>query len=88
MKNKRVETMQELKENIDDVQTKVEQCEGLANKLENEIIEWDAHKKLLRRDEELHEIENLTDEFMRDLDAEKKAIDQGKEKQEDFLAKA
>jgi len=31
----------------------------LALKLENEIIEWNALKKLIRRDEELHEVENI-----------------------------
>jgi predicted nuclease with TOPRIM domain len=63
LKDRQIETMQELKGQIDDAQTKVEQCEGLVNKLENEIIEWDAHKKLCRRDEELGEIESLLKEF-------------------------
>ena len=31
----------------------------MALKLENEIIEWNALKKLIRRDEELHEVENI-----------------------------
>jgi chromosome segregation ATPase len=66
--------MQELKAQIDDSQTKVEQCEGLVNKLENEIIEWDAHRKLCRRDEELGEIDSLIKEFKTDLKAEKDAI--------------
>jgi hypothetical protein len=59
--------MQELKKQIDDSTTKVEQCEGLVNKLENEIIEWDAFKKLCRRDEEIGEIDNLLKEFNTDL---------------------
>jgi DNA repair exonuclease SbcCD ATPase subunit len=80
--------MQELKGQIDDAQTKIEQCEGLVNKLENEIIEWDAHKKLCRRDEELGEIDSLLKEFKADLRNEKDMLEKGKVKQEDFLSKS
>jgi len=74
IKNRDIDTMQELKGQIDDAQTKVEQCEGLVNKLENEIIEWDATKKLCRRDEELGEIEGLLKEFRADLKGEREAL--------------
>jgi len=70
--------MQELKGEIDDAQTKVEQCEGLVNKLENEIIEWDAHRKLARRDEELGEIDTLLKEFKADLNNERDTLARGK----------
>jgi len=73
--------MQDLKNKVDDLAAKVIQSEGLVNKLENEIIEWDAHKKLCRRDEELGEIDSLLKEFKKDLKAEKEAIEMGKEKQ-------
>jgi phage shock protein A len=55
--------LQTLKSEVDDATQKVEQCEGLVNKLENEIIEWDSQKKLCRRDEELEEIDNLLMDF-------------------------
>ena len=60
---KSIDLLQTLKGEVDDATQKVEQCEGLVNKLENEIIEWDAQKKLCRRDEELEEIDNLLREF-------------------------
>lgn len=87
-KTKSIETMQELKNHINDAHIKIEQCEGLVNKLENEIIEWDAFKKLCRRDEELGEIENLLGEFKHDVAEEKTLLKTGKEKQDDFLSKA
>jgi hypothetical protein len=59
--------MQTLKTEVDDATLKVEQCEGLVNKLENEIIEWDSLRKLCRRDEELEEIDNLLRDFHNDL---------------------
>jgi hypothetical protein len=48
-----IEKMSQLKKETDDASKKVEQSEGLVQKLENEIIEWDARKKLCTRDEEL-----------------------------------
>jgi len=59
----------------------------LVNKLENEIIEWNAQKKLVRRDTELEEIQNLCSEFIEDLQQEKNntelELDKNKEKQEE-----
>lgn len=78
--------MQELKKQIDDATSKVEQCESLVNKLENEIIEWDAFKKLCRRDEELGEIDSLLTEFNKDLDKEVVLMMGARKKQEEFLA--
>ena len=62
--------MGKLKKSIDDVTPKIEQIEGLVNKLENEIVEWDALRKLCRRDEELEEIQTLLEDFKVDLENE------------------
>ena len=62
--------MTKLKQEIDDTNEKLEQCEGLVNKLENEVIEWDSLKKLCRRDEELNEIAVLVKDFDADLSKE------------------
>ncbi len=56
-----------LKKEIEEITLKVEQSESLVVKLENEIIEWNALKKLCRRDEELHEIDALAKEFKEEL---------------------
>jgi hypothetical protein len=85
---KSIDTMQQLKNNINDAHVKVEQCEGLVNKLENEIIEWDAYKKLCRRDEELGEIETLLQEFRGEIGNENDIIRKGREKQQAVLASA
>ncbi len=45
--------MVDLKKEISEATVKVEQSEALVVKLENEIIEWNAFKKVCRRDEEL-----------------------------------
>ena len=59
-----------LKKEIEEITLKVEQSESLVVKLENEIIEWNALKKLCRRDEELHEIDALPKEFKEELSNE------------------
>jgi hypothetical protein len=59
-----------LKKEIEEISIKVEQSESLVIKLENEIIEWNALKKLCRRDEELHEIDALAKEFKEELSYE------------------
>jgi len=70
-KTKSIEKMTALKKEIDEAIDSVEQSEGLAEKLENEIIEWGPLKKLCKRDEELAEIESLLKDFNEDLDQEK-----------------
>lgn len=82
-----IERMTEAKKELDDATTKVEQCESLVNKLENEIIEWNAHKKLVRRDEELQEIEGLTDEFKEEIGGEMASMQNHMKKQDDKLEK-
>ena len=67
IKTKDIEKMQTLKKEVDDATNKIEQSEGLVLKLENEIIEWNALRKLCTRDEELHEIDTLLKDFDDDL---------------------
>ena len=67
IKTKDIEKMQQLKKEVDDATNKIEQSEGLVLKLENEIIEWNALRKLCTRDEELHEIDTLLKDFDDDL---------------------
>jgi hypothetical protein len=67
LKTKNTEKMQLIKKEVDDASNKVEQSEGLVLKLENEIIEWNALRKLCTRDEELFEIDTLLKEFEMDL---------------------
>jgi len=65
------EKMDQLQELVSSVQENVEESETLANKLEKELLEWNAQKKLARRDTELEEIQNLCSEFIEDLNQEK-----------------
>lgn len=66
-----VEKMTDLKEKVDIASENVEETESLVQKLEKEIIEWNAQKKLCRRDAEIEEIANLTSEFIEHLNHEK-----------------
>jgi len=56
---------------VDSVNEDVEEQEGLVNKLMNEIMDWNAVKKLCRRDEELEEIQILCSDLVDDLCQEK-----------------
>ena len=82
-RNQNIEAMGKLKKAIDEVTPKIEQVEGLGNKLENEIIEWDALKKLCRRDEELEEIQALLTDFKDDLAKETEDMNGHQKKTED-----
>lgn len=66
-KTMNVEKMTDLKEKVNIASENVEESESLVNKLEKEIVEWNAQKKLCRRDQELDEIKNLTSSFLEDL---------------------
>lgn len=70
MATKNVDKMGELKKNVDEASAAVEQSEGLVTKLQGELIEWNARNKLVRRDEELAEIDDLLLDFKEDLSAE------------------
>jgi hypothetical protein len=70
-----VDKMHVLKKETEDATHKIEQSEGLVLKLENEIIEWNALRKLCTRDEELHEIDVLLKDFDNDLKEELAIMD-------------
>jgi len=62
-----IEKMSDLKDKVNIASENVEESESLVDKLEKEIVEWNAQKKLCRRDQELEEIKNLTNGFLEDL---------------------
>jgi cell division septum initiation protein DivIVA len=69
-----IDEVTNLKQKIDDSTAKVEQSEALVSKLRNEMIEWDPHKKLCRRDDELKDIIDALDGFKIDLYQEQKEM--------------
>ena len=73
--NKSVDQVTELKERIDGVDQKIEEQETLNIKLQNEMIEWDAHKKLCRRDQELDQIDEELKDFQKDVNKESAEMD-------------
>lgn len=83
-----METMRQLKDQVSDANTRVDQCEGLVSRLENEMIEWDANKKLLNRDRELADIEGRVQDFLSELSAERQAMESTQKQQADIQAQA
>jgi hypothetical protein len=69
-----VDQVTSLKHSIDEAGFEIEQQEALSAKLQNELIEWDAHKKLCRRDAELNEIEEELKVFSKDVSKEQTDI--------------
>ena len=61
--SKDIEKMKLAKSEMDDATHKVVESEGLVVKLEQEIIEWNALRKLVKRDEELDEVEAAVKEM-------------------------
>ena len=59
--------MNQIKKQLSDLEKKAEESDGLALKLENEIIEWNGVKKLIRRDEELFEAEKIAFDFKEEV---------------------
>ena len=59
IETKSIERMAKLKREVESVAIKVDQTEGLAAKLEAEIYDWDAEQKLVRRDEELEQVQTI-----------------------------
>lgn len=88
MATKNVDKMGELKKNVDEASAAVEQSEGLVTKLEGELIEWNARNKLVRRDEELAEIDDLLQDFKADLDTEALQMQEEIPKNENKMSQA
>lgn len=88
MATKNVDKMGELKKNVDEASAAVEQSEGLVTKLEGELIEWNARNKLVRRDEELAEIDDLLQDFKSDLQMEYRDMQEEIPKNESKMAQA
>jgi len=59
--------MNQIKKQLYELEKKAEESDGLALKLENEIIEWNVIKKLTRRDEELFEVERIAFDFKEEV---------------------
>lgn len=59
--------MNQIKKQLYELEKKAEESDGLALKLENEIIEWNVIKKLTRRDEELFEVEKIAFDFKEEV---------------------
>ena len=60
---KDIEKMKLAKAEVDDATNKVVESEGLVVKLEQEIIEWNALKKLIKRDVELDDVDAAVKEM-------------------------
>lgn len=59
--------MNQIKKQLGDLEKKAEESDGLALKLENEIIEWNVIKKLIRRDEQLFDAEKILFDFKEEV---------------------
>lgn len=78
------------KSEVDDATHKVVESEGLVVKLEQEIIEWNALRKLIKRDEELDEVEAAVKEMLnnfkldrRNMEDEERKVSKKLEKEKD-----
>ena len=67
---KDVQKMDQVKKKIDSTSKTLEESEALVLKLEGELIEWNARNKLIRRDEELVELDELVNDFKDELTKE------------------
>lgn len=81
------------KSEVDDATHKVVESEGLVVKLEQEIIEWNALRKLIKRDEELDEVEAAVKEMLnnfkldrRNMEDEERKVSKKLEKEKDQKA--
>ena len=63
--------MNDLKEKVGIASENVDESESLVSKLHKELLDWNAQKKLFRRDQELDEIQMLCGDFFEDLSQEK-----------------
>ena len=83
----KVDGLNEAKQRTDQVSQEIEAIEGVVNKLEREMLAWNAQKKLIKRDVELDEITNLCNDFLEDLMQERQnteiELERNREKQEE-----
>lgn len=73
---KDIDKMKKAKAEIDDASLKVVESEGLVSKLEAEIIEWDALRKLIKRDEELDEVEAAVKDLTQTYNQDRKHMEE------------
>jgi len=77
---KDINKMKHMKAEVDDATNKVVESEGLVVKLEQEIIEWNALKKLIKRDTELEDVEIALRELKNVLRVDGGKMEEEKEK--------
>lgn len=63
-------TMSSIEMEVNDLESKVVQSEGLVATLESQMVEWNPLNKLIKRDEELDEVGLQIEEFLKSLNTE------------------
>lgn len=77
---KDIEKMKLAKAEVDDATNKVVESEGLVVKLEQEVIEWDALRKLIKRDSELDDVEAAVKELAQNFRADRQKMEEEERK--------
>lgn len=77
---KDIEKMKLAKAEVDDATNKVVESEGLVVKLEQEVIEWDALRKLIKRDSELEDVEAVVKELAQGFRADRQKMEEEERK--------
>lgn len=85
---KDVEKMQLAKAEVDDATNKVGESEALVVKLEQEIIEWHALKKLIKRDTELDDVEAAVKDMLLTCRTDRQKMEEEDNKIQKKLEKA
>jgi len=85
-KNKDSKLLMKLKDMIDDLSRQADEIDDLANSLETELIEWNAQRKLIRRDEEIDECEEILRDIGQEMEDELAEIQEDFKKQKQILA--
>lgn len=72
---------------MDDAVESIEESEQLVTKLDKEILDWNALKKLKKRDTELEEVQQIVSDLVEDLSQElhntEIELEKNREKQEE-----
>jgi len=84
---KDIDKMKLMKAEVDDASNKVVESEGLIVKLEQEIIEWNALQKLIKRDTELEDVDIALRELKNVLRVDGSKMEEEKEKIQKKLEK-